>query len=219
MSLQSLRYSWLTYRRDQLWFPLALFLLFVALVLFLPQPAVRINLARAYLGFILPLIGGITAASAVLDDPALELRFSMPQRASRTLLHRVGLIVAIQLATALLFQLVTLAAGIDLAALGGPLARQLAWLTPTVGQIALGTFGALASARTTTGAFLAGACWLVQLTMRGWFEANADRLFLFKGVFSPSPPGLAANQLTLLAFAALLFWLSSLLLERQERYL
>jgi len=219
LSLQSLKYSWLTYRRDQLYFPLALFLLFVVIVLFLPLPGARFNLARAYLGFIVPLVGGISAAYAVLDDPALELRFSMPVTAAQTLLGRVGLIVAVQVATALLFQLVTALAAMDLTPLGGPLERQLVWLTPTLALIALGTFGALASARTATGAFLAGACWLVQLTMRGWFEANADRLFLFKGVFSPSPPGLLANQLTLLALAGLLFWLSSLLLERQERYL
>lgn len=219
MSFSAFRYTWLTYRRDQLWFPLAIFLLFVFLILFLPAAGVRFNLLRAYLGFILPLVGGITAAYAVLDDPALELRFSTPLRASRTLLSRVGLIVAIQVAAGLLFQLVAVLGNIDVAALGGPVARQLAWLTPTLALIAVGTFGALAGARTATGAFLAGASWLVQLTMRSWFEANLDCLFLFKGIHAPGSPGLASNQGVLLALAALLFWLSTLLLERQERYL
>ena len=42
----------------------------------------RFNIVRGYLGFIVPLIGGVLAAYGVLDDPALELRFSTPVRAT-----------------------------------------------------------------------------------------------------------------------------------------
>ena len=93
-----LKYSWLTYRRDQLWFPLAFLLIFVVIVLMMRHPGVRFSIARAYLGFIVPLTGGILAAYGVLDDPALELRFSTPVRAEQTLLARVGLILAVQAA-------------------------------------------------------------------------------------------------------------------------
>src|SRR6185295_5535283 len=73
MTAASLKYTWLTYRRDQLWFPLAFLAFFIVAVVVMRHPAIRFSLARAYLGFFLPLIGGILAAYAVLDDPALEL--------------------------------------------------------------------------------------------------------------------------------------------------
>ena len=89
MNGAALKYSWLTYRRDPLWFPLAFLALFIFIVLVLRQPMADFNVARAYLGFIVPLVGGVLAAFGVLDDPALELRFATPVRAEQTLLARV----------------------------------------------------------------------------------------------------------------------------------
>src|SRR5690349_21611879 len=104
MNRSALKYSWLTYRRDQLWFPAAFLALFILILLIMRHPGVRFSIARAYLGFIVPLIGGILAAYSVLDDPALELRFSTPVRAEQTLMARLGLILAVQMACALVFQ-------------------------------------------------------------------------------------------------------------------
>ncbi|MEP7013348.1 MAG: hypothetical protein ABJC13_23760 [Acidobacteriota bacterium] len=213
------KYSWLTYRRDALWFPLAFLALFVVILSILPNPAIRYGIARAYLGFIVPLIGGILAAYAVLDDPAMELRFSTPVRAERTLAARLGLILAVELACALGFQLFARALGVGLSPLGGFFGVQLVWLVPTLALMALGCAGSLAGAQTLTGAFGVGGVWLVQLMMKGWFETNARYLFLFMGVFSPSHRDLVANQSVLLAGAVILLGLSSVLLRRQERYL
>src|SRR5512143_3111246 len=113
----SLRYSLLTYRLDQLWFPAGFLALFVIVSLLLPDKLATI--ARGYLGFALPLMGGIQAAYSVLDDPAIELRFATPILASRTLLERLGLILAIQAVSAFAFQVFCLAMGEDLAALVG----------------------------------------------------------------------------------------------------
>jgi len=98
------RYLWLTHRRDQLWFPAALWLLFVVFVLAL-GPAARFTLTRAYLGFLVPLTAGLLSAYTLLDDAALELRFATPQRALSLLLGRVGLILAIHAVAALAFEL------------------------------------------------------------------------------------------------------------------
>lgn len=215
----ALRYSWLTYRRDSLWFPLAFLALFIVIVLILPLPAARFSLARAYLGFIVPLIGGILAAYGVLDDPALELRFSTPVRAEQTLLARVGLILAVQAACALVFQLFLGALGIDLSPLGSLFRLQLAWLLPTLSLAALGSAGALAGAQTAIGAFLAGAVWLIQLLMNSWFQLNARTMFLFLGVIVPDHPDLALNQCVLFAGSIVLLLVSWVLLRRQERYL
>jgi hypothetical protein len=213
------KYAWLTYRRDALWFPPAIWALFVVIVSIMRHPAVRFNIARGYLGFIVPLISGIMAAYALLDDPALELRFATPVRAGQTLLAPLGLIVAVQTACALSFQLFLLAIQVDLSPLGGLLGVQLAWLLPALSLIALGTAGSLASAQSSLGAFLVGAVWLVQIMMKSWLEANAKYLHLFLAVLVPRDPDLALNQCVLLAGSVVLLSFSWALLHRQERFL
>ena len=214
-----LKYAWLTYRRDQLWFPLAFLALFIVIVLIMRHPAVRFSIARAYLGFIVPLVGGILAAYSVLDDPALELRFSTPVRAEQTLLARLGLILAVQAACALVFQLFAGALGIDLSPLGSLFGVQLVWFLPTLSLAALGSAGALAGAQTVMGAFLAGAVWLVELMMNSWFRLNARHVYLFLGVLAPGHPDLAVNQFVLFVGSMVLMLVAWALLCRQERYL
>ncbi|MES1244233.1 MAG: hypothetical protein ABUT39_21690 [Acidobacteriota bacterium] len=219
MNGAALKYSWLTYRRDPLWFPPAFLALFAVILLILPDPGARYSIARAYLGFIVPLVGGILAAYGVLDDPALELRFSTPVRAGEILLARVGLILAVQMVCALVFQLFAAALGIDLSPLGNLLRVQLVWFLPTLALAALGTAGSLAGAQTSMGAFLAGAAWLVQLLMNSWLRLNARSVFLFLGVIAPGHPDLIVNQLMLLAGSVVLLLVSWALLRRPERYL
>jgi hypothetical protein len=219
-SLRSaLRYSWLTCRREPLWFPLAFLALFAVATLLLGRPAVRLSLARGYLGFIVPLVGGILAAYAVLDDPALELRFSTPVSPAGTLLGRVGWGLLFEAACAFGFQVFAWTLQIDLGPLGGFLAVQRIWLVPTLALAALGIAGSLAGAQNVVGASLVGTVWLVELLMKGWFQANARYGFLFLGVFVPGDPALALNQAALLASALVLFTLSWMLLHRPERFL
>jgi hypothetical protein len=219
MNRAALKYSWLTYRRDQLWFPLAFLVLFIVILLILRHPVPRYSISRAYLGFIVPLVGGILAAYSVLDDPALELRFSTPVRAEQTLLARLGLILAVQAVCALVFQLFAGALGIDLSPLGGLFRVQLVWFLPTLALASLGTAGALAGAQTAMGAFLAGAAWLIHLLMNSWLRLNARPVFLFLGVIVPGHPDLAMNQIVLFTGSILLLLISWALLRRQERYL
>lgn len=214
-----MRYSWLTFRRDALWFPPALWAIFLLIVVIMRHPDVRFTLARGYLGFIVPLISGIMAAYAVLDDPAIELRFATPVRAEQTLLERLGLIIAVQTACALSFQLFLLPLNVDLSHLGNLFGVQLAWFLPTLFLISLGTAGALVGAQTAMGAFLVGAVWLIQVMMKGWLEANAKYLHLFRSMLAPGDPDLVLNQCVLLAGSMALLFFSWLLLHRQERYI
>ncbi|MDP9121416.1 MAG: hypothetical protein M3O15_08630 [Acidobacteriota bacterium] len=215
----SLRYSWLTYRRDQLWFPPVVLAIFAVILLVMRHPAIRFNIARAYLGFIVPLIGGIMAAYAVLDDPALELCFATPVRPEQILLDRVGLILAIQAACAVVFQLLALSLGVSLSPLGGVLGAQLAWLLPALTLTALGTAGSLAGAQTMTGAFMVGGVWLVELMTKRWFELNARYLYIFMGVLVPGHPDLVINRCVLAVVALALLLFAWVLLHRQERYI
>lgn len=214
----SLRYSLLTYKLDQLWLPAAFWALFVIMSLLLPEKAQ--NMARAYLGCVIPLVGGVMSAYAVLDDPALELRFSTPIRSERTLLERLGLILAVQAVCALSYQLICLVLGVDLSILGNWLAVQLAWLVPTLALMALGSAGSLLAAQTMTGAFLVGIVWLVELIARGWMAYNNWKyVLIYVGALMPEHPVLHTNQAILLSLSILLFIAAWALLHRQERYI
>jgi hypothetical protein len=129
------------------------------------------------------------------------------------------LILAVQAACALVFQLFVAALGIDLSPLGGLFRVQLVWFLPALSLAALGCAGALAGAQTVIGAFLAGAVWLIQLMMNSWLRLNARHVFLFLGVLAPNDPDLAVNQIVLFAGSMSLLLVSWALLRRQERYL
>ena len=216
----SLRYTFSTYRLDQLYLPAALWALFAIICLFRMEAGHLFDMARAYLGAVVPLIGGIMAAYAILDDPALELRFAAPARAERFLIERLGLILTIQALCALAFQVFVLVLGADLSLLGNAFAVQLAWLIPTLSLMALGCAGSLLAAQTMTGAFLVGITWLLELLARGWLAHNAGQYVLvFMGALMSDHPSLIANQITLSVLTAVLLFSAWRLLRCQERYI
>lgn len=215
----SFRYTLLTYRLDQLWFPLAFWALFVIIAL-LRGNEYLLDTSRSYLGAVIPLIAGIMGAYVILDDPALELRFATPTRAGRFLAERLGLLLAIHAICALAFQMFALALGVDFTPLGNWVDVQLSWLIPTVSLMALGCLGSLLGAQTMAGAFLVGLVWIVELVARGWFAGNAGQyLLVFMGALIPEHPALRANQLSLFALTIVLLFAAWSLLKRQERYL
>lgn len=216
----SLSYILLTSRFEQIWFPLAFWALFVLIGIIRGQEYI-LDTSRAYLGVVLPLIGGIIAAYAVLDDPALELRFATPVPAIQTLLERLVPTFVIQILCALTFQVFALMLRVDFAPMyGNRFNVQLIWLIPTLSLMALGCLSAIAAAQTTTGALLAGMVWLVELVARGWFADNNGKYFLvFMGPLMPDHPDLIANYISLSAMTLVFLFLAWALLHRQERYI
>lgn len=216
----SLRYTLLTYRLDQLWFPLAFWILFVIIGI-IRGPEYILDTTRAYLGAVVPLIGGIMAAYAILDDPALELRFATPISAVQILVERLGLLFLIQLLSALSYQVFALLMNADFSMFGSWSGVQLAWLVPTLSLMAVGSLGALSAAQTMAGALLTGLVWLVQLIARGWFAGQkvGQYFLVFMSPLMPDHPALQANQL-ILVFTAIAFFITSwMLFRRQERYI
>jgi hypothetical protein len=216
----SLRYTLLTSRFDQLWFPLAFWALFV-IVGIIRGPGYILDTSRAYLGAVIPLVGGIMAAYALLDDPSLELRFATPISAAQTLLERLVPAFLIQTCSALTYQLFALGMHVDFSLFGNWGGVQLTWLTPTLSLMAIGCLSALAAAQATTGALFAGMVWLVELVARGWFAYDRiGRYFLvFMSSLMPDHPALRLNQWTLLILSIAFFLLSWRLLHRQERFI
>src|SRR5512138_53936 len=205
----SLRYTLLTSRFDQLWLPLAFWVLFVIIGLIRGSQYMT-DTTRSYLGAVIPLIGGIMAAYAVLDDPALELRFATPTSAIQTLFERLSPAFVIQGLCAIIFQVYALVLCVDFAPLYGNWFNvQLIWLIPTLSLMALGCLSAIAAAQTTTGALLAGMVWLVELVARGWFAYNFGKYFLiFMGPLMPDHPDLFANYISLSALTGVFLFLA-----------
>ena len=216
----SLKYTLLTYRLDQLWFPLAFWAFFVILTLLLRNEVQNFDIARAYVGFAVPLVGGMMAAYAILDDPALELRFATPIRAAQILLERTALIFFIQAVCANAFLLFAYAIGVDFSPLGDWVAVQLCWLLPTITLIALGTIGALIGAQTMVGTFLVGLVWFIELIIRdGMAVDHWKYAYIFMSILNPEHPDLVSNQIALFALTIAFLFVAWALLQKQERYI
>ena len=216
----SLKYTLLTYRLDQLWFPLAFWAFFVILTLLLREQVDDFNIARAYIGVAIPLIGGFMAAYAILDDPAIELRFATPIRAAQILFERTFLILLVQAVCALAFILFALLIGVDFSPLGDAFALHLSWLVPTVAMIALGTFGAILGAQTMIGSFLVGLVWIIEVIIRDAIAVNNWKYaYIVLGNLAPEHPDLAANQVALFGISTSFLLFPWLLMYKQERYI
>jgi hypothetical protein len=216
----SLRYTLLTARLDQLWFPFSLWAVFLIIGI-IRGPDYLLDTARAYLGAVVPLVGGILAAYAVLDDPALELRFATPVPAAQTLAERLVPLFLIQSFCALTFQAFALVQGADLSTLfRNWINVQWIWLIPTLPLMALGCLSAFIARQAAAGALFAGLVWIVELVARGWFAANAGRyVLIFMAPFIPEHPDLLANRIVLIALAGGSLGLAWALLRRTERYI
>lgn len=216
----SLRYILLTSRFEQIWFPLSFWVLFI-IIGFLRGPEYIFDTTRAYLGTVIPLIGGITAAYAVLEDPSLELRFATPISAMQTLLERLLPTLFIQTISALTYQIFAIYFGADFSLIGGWGDMQLIWFIPTIALMAFGCLMAFISTHAPIGASLVGLVWIVQLVARSWFADGAfgQYVLIFMSVFMPDHPALLANQISLIGLSAAFFLASWMLLQRQERYI
>ena len=210
----------MTYKLDQFYLPLAFFGLFIIISLILKNTPQFANIARIYLGAALPLLGGILAAYAILEDPALELRFATPISAARTLFERMGIIFTSQAIFALLFQAIYIILGGNFSQFLNIWFVQLAWIIPTISLMMLGCVCSLLAANSTIGALMVGMVWLIELIARGWFAGNFGKYFLvFMGPLMPEHPDLIANQISLAVISAALLICSTALLRRQERYI
>lgn len=217
----SLYYLLLTSRFNQIWFPLAFWILFMIIAIMRGE-AYIVDTTRAYLGAVIPLTGGILAAYAVLEDPALEMRFATPVAAVQTLVERLLPTFLVQVFFALSYQLFAIALKADFSIIFSSWsALQLAWLIPTVSLSALGCFVALAAAQPTTGALLAGMIWIVELVARSWFAGSkiGQYFLIFMSTFMLDHPALRANQIILCVLSLIFFLASWAFLRQQERYI
>ncbi|MCE1252461.1 MAG: hypothetical protein LWX83_02805 [Anaerolineae bacterium] len=215
----NIKYTLLSFRLDQIWLPAGLMFLFMILTVIMRDTAY--DVARAFLGFVLPLIAGIMGAYLFLEDPTLELQFSMPRPVNKRFAEKLGLIMVITTCFALAFQVFLALTGINLAPLGDLLFRQWSWFFPSLVMLLLGLFSSLAFSNPAGGALATGFIWLFEIIAHGWFTANsiARYFFLFLGSVSPFAADRLGNfaVLTLVGLACL--GAACRLFGNSERYL
>lgn len=215
------KYMLMTYRLDMLWLPVAFWALFIIIAWFTREEEMGFGVTTAFLGAALPLIGGVLASYAVLEDPALELQFATPRPAWVMLLERMGFILIVTALCALSYQAVIGLLGIDLAPLGSLPVRQMAWLAPTLAAVALGATVAFAMRQGIAGAAITGLVWFVQILAHDWFLSSpwACYILLMMGSNYTDHPALPGNRMALSGLAVLLIVAAWALLRRQERYI
>ncbi|MGE5620457.1 MAG: hypothetical protein ACM3US_14520 [Sphingomonadaceae bacterium] len=216
----TLRYQ-LAIRRERFWLPGGLAGLFGAIVAILGDNPNQVQAAVGFLAFVLPLAGGILAASAFVEDPALELLFAAPRAPWLALAECTAAIVAIIAAGSLAFQAWLAALGVDIAEYGSLLTRQLIWLAPTVALVALASITATLTAQGTLGALTVGSVWLFQVLGHGWLASGeiGRKLLIFIGSIDPRAADLWLSYACLFALSAVLLVLSGWALRQTERYL
>ena len=221
MFSKNVKYTWNSFRKDQFWIIAAFLALFMLMQVFFKEDGKAYNLAISYLGVALPLLAGVLAAYAILEDPALELQFTSPQRASSFLLKKMALLLGVMALCAFVYQLFLILMQVSLSPLGGLLERQLAWLLPVVMTMTLGNLFALLTRRSTNGAALIGVLWIMQVILRGMFAAQKGyRLFfLFMSALYPENSFVSGNRISLTCLSLVFLLAGIYLLSKQERYI
>ncbi|MGI5836201.1 MAG: hypothetical protein ACOX87_06885 [Chloroflexota bacterium] len=170
---------------------------------------------------ILPLMAAILSASAVLDDPAIELQLAAPRRPWRIFLERLALLLCIVAVGAFSYQLFLAAVGVEIDYPHGLAVLQLAWLVPSLALMGFSSLVAMGFAAATPATLLVGIVWIMQALIGGHFANNdwARYLYLFMAARRPEHPHLPANLLCLAILGCLFLLLAARLLEREEPYL
>jgi ABC-2 type transport system permease protein len=208
------------FRHEQLWGPLAIAGVFALIVLVLRGDARLSNeMARTFVGMILPLLAGMLAASLIVDDPALELQLAAPRAPWRLLLERLAVLLILVALLGTAFQGFAALLGVERTLLTNPLRAVAMWLLPSIPLMALGSTAALALCHGMGGALAVGFVWFVQLVVGALFSLPLLRhLYLFAATRSAAPiPG--TNVLGLGLLAAALIVVSTQLMKKEERYL
>jgi hypothetical protein len=212
--------TWLVHlrlMRRRLVGPAAIWLGF-ALLLFLTRssPQVALKLFKGYLG-LLPALMALLAPGLLLDDPALELVFTMPRRPLGWLLVRLALLFGLMTGSALLLW------GWAVLMAGSELASVLGWATllPAFGLSLVALCAGLLTTEPVAGAAVAGAIWFLELMLHPGLMARrlTRSLDLFTGLsLAPGAP-LWEQQAVMILIGIAALTVSAWLIRWEERYL
>lgn len=221
MNSTPIQFALRTYQASMFWLPAAIWVLFAIMVGIFGKNLQAVKVSAAYTGVVLPLIGGILGAYAILDDPVLELQFASPRTTFRMIIERLAVILVVLALCAIAYQFFIHWIGLDMSEYGDLWQQQAAWLVPSVAMTLLGFTGAFATAQSTSAAMLVGMVWIVQVIARSWFLDSpvARYFFLFTGALYPKVDSVVSSQLTLLGLSLVFLAAGWRLFQKQERYI
>ena len=221
MSSTPIQFALRTYQASMFWLPAAIWALFVIMVGIFGKNMEAVKVSAAYIGVVLPLIGGILGAYAILDDPVLELQFASPRSALRMIMERLIVILLVLTVCAVTYQVFVHWIGLDMSEYGNLWQQQAAWIVPSVAMTLLGFVGAFATAQSSTAAMVVGMIWIVQVIAREWFlnTPAASYFFLFTGALYPQVKTVISSQIALSGLSLVFLVTGWILFQKQERYI
>ncbi len=220
----ALRPAWICYELRRIgWIgalPPALIGVPFALLAALAYPEAQTSrMLAAYLEAGLPLAAGLAAANITTDDPAIDLQLSLKTGYLTTLLRRLGALVGLCAALAVLWTSAMFVLGLWEPWVPESYGRgQLVWLSPLLLFVGLGgVFALLLRSRSAAGAAL-GGCWIScmffddRLLAVEWIRP----LYPFATLQRPGADLWLGNRLALIAAAAALLLVFAALLRRES---
>lgn len=217
------RYYLKMIRYEQFFVPAAMMGICLLLIILLKANTGRDASTSVVLAFIeaaLPLATAIIANSLFLDDPALELQYTVPRPLWRTLLEKGVLLIGIMTMFYGLFAVIIYLLGVPLVGWGVLPTGALVWVVPAVAWLGIAfTIGAFLG-NGVAGNALAALLWMICFLVRDFFltSPNWRAIYPFMTIFEPSSPDWLLNRAGLMVVGLVGIGAALILLRKGERY-
>jgi len=205
-------------RYEQFLVPAALMAICLLMMVLLPTAAPSI--ALGFMEAALPLATAIIATGLFLNDPFLELQYTMSRPMWRTLLERMASLIAVMLPFYILFSLLTRLLGVSLIGWGATASVFLVWIIPTIAWLGIiffiGTLIRNNIAGNGLGALLWMGCFMLHAALMGSPLGRA--VYPFMTIMEPTSTDWSLNRVVLLSIGMIGVGISLLMLRKSELY-
>ena len=214
------RYYLKMVRYEQFFIPATMAVICLVLILLMqtsPNPSASTSVATAFVEAALPLAAAMIATAVFLNDPVLELLYTLPRPLWRTLLEKMVLLIAVMTVFYLLFVAAMRLVGVPLTGWGSSFA---VWLIPALAWLGLTFFGGAVFRSSTAGSGLTALLWIAAfLTHTEMLQTPVGRAFYpFMTIFDPNSPDWLTNRAVLALIGVVGIGLALLLMRSGEHY-
>ena len=197
-------------------------LLLIVLMKTLPNPVYDVSpsIAIAFMEAALPLATAIVATGLLLNDPTLELHYTVPRPFWRTLLEKLVLLVGIMTVFYVVFNVLTRMMGVPISGWAVSPIAPLIWLIPAVTWVGLAFLIAAGLRNSVAGSGLTALLWIVCFMLHDLMMGTASlrTVYPLMTTFQFDSSDWPANRAALLLIGAGSLTLALLLLRNGEHY-
>lgn len=217
------RYYLKMIRYEQFLVPGAMMGIFLLLIVLMKATAASDTPSKIALGFIeaaLPLATAIVANSLFLEDPALELQYTVSRPLWRTLLEKGALLIGIMTLFYGLFTVVAYALGAPLIGWAVLPSGALAWIAPALAWLGVAFLAGALLTNGVAGNALAALVWMICFLVHDYFLStpNWRAVYPFMTIFEPNSPDWLLNRAGLVLVGVVGVCAALILLRKGERY-